>query len=337
VPNSDGHSFAEEKTEVLYDPNEIVRRAVEEYHTLKHTVDVCTDLNGPSIFVIPNHPVTEAYVDMKNRGVRMRFISEITNENIQYCKELMKVVTELRHLDEVKGNFGVADKRVYHASATTIKSAPPPQLIISTVKAVVDQQQYFFDMLWKKAIPAKQRIKEIEQGVKREFMDTIQDPYEIQKILDSLLKSATEEILIILPTTSTTNKRLYQYEQENLLQLLRNAAEHRVKIRILADLSTKEIIERELLFTKSNSDLVELQFLDKEQQNKVITIIADKELCLTTEVKDNEDDIDSTVEVLGLATYSNSESTVLSYASIFETLWIQAELKNKQKKVESIS
>jgi hypothetical protein len=45
-------------------------------------------------------------------------------------------------------------------------------------------------MLWKKAIPAKQRIKEIEQGLKREFIDTIQDPYETQKILDKLLESA---------------------------------------------------------------------------------------------------------------------------------------------------
>ncbi|HEY6668052.1 MAG TPA: hypothetical protein VI033_02760 [Candidatus Nitrosopolaris sp.] len=170
-------------------------------------------------------------------------------------------------------------------------------------------------------------------------MDTIQDPYETQKILDSLLKSATEEILIILPTTTTaTNKRLYLYEQEYILELLKNAAEHGAKIRILADLSTKEI-ERKLLFIKSNSDLVKLQFLDREQQNKVITVIAYKELCMTAEVKDNEDDNDnndSTVEVLGLATYSNSESTVLSYASIFETLWIQAELKNK-KRVASIS
>ena len=106
---------------------------------------------------------------------------------------------------------------------------------------------------------------------------------------------------------------------------------HGVKIRILVNPSTKEIIEREILFTKSNTDLVELQFLDKEQQNKVITVIADKELCMTAEVKDNEDDIDSTVEVLGLATYSNSESTVLSYASIFETLWIQAELNHKRR------
>ncbi|MGC2681769.1 MAG: hypothetical protein WA323_07865, partial [Candidatus Nitrosopolaris sp.] len=99
---------------------------------------------------------------------------------------------------------------VYHASATSIESGPPPQLIISTVKVVVDQQQYFFDMLWKKAIPAKQRIKEIEQGLKREFMETIRDPYETQKILDNLIKPANEEIMITLPSkTTTTNMRPY--------------------------------------------------------------------------------------------------------------------------------
>ncbi len=61
---------------------------------------------------------------------------------------------------------------------------------------------------------------------------------------------------------------------------------------------------------------------------------------MTAEVKDDEkdnDEYESTIEVLGLATYSNSESTVLSYASIFETLWIQAELRNGQKRVAGIT
>jgi hypothetical protein len=57
---------------------------------------------------------------MKKRGVQIRFIAEITKENIPYCKELMKVV-ELRHLDEVKGNFGVGNKRIYHSSAISAK------------------------------------------------------------------------------------------------------------------------------------------------------------------------------------------------------------------------
>lgn len=42
----------EEKTEVVYDQNEIIQRAVESYYAVKHTCDVCTDSEGPSIFVI---------------------------------------------------------------------------------------------------------------------------------------------------------------------------------------------------------------------------------------------------------------------------------------------
>jgi two-component system, OmpR family, sensor histidine kinase VicK len=49
-------------------------------------------------------------------------------------------------------------------------------------------------------------------------------------------------------------------------------------------------------------------------------VVADRELSLVIEEKENED-------AIGLATYSNSESTVLSYASIFENLWIQSETK----------
>jgi two-component system, OmpR family, sensor histidine kinase VicK len=129
------------------------------------------------MMVIPDHPITKGYRNMKRRGVRIRFITEITKDNIPDCKELMKTV-ELRHLDEVKGNFGVADRRIYQATSTSTKSGPPPQLVISIIKALVEQQQYFFDMLWKKAVPARQRIKKIEEDLKREFIETIQDATE---------------------------------------------------------------------------------------------------------------------------------------------------------------
>ncbi|MGH9926919.1 MAG: hypothetical protein ACRD5B_16245, partial [Nitrososphaeraceae archaeon] len=158
-----------EATNVLYDTAEIIQRAVDTFHSLRYSCDVCADAEGPSMFVIPGHPVTEGFLDMKRRGIKLRFITEITKDNISYCGNLMKVV-ELKHLDEVKGNFGVGDNRIYQASAKNRESSPPPLLIESTVKAFVEQQQYFFDMLWKKAIPAKQRIKEIEEGIKREFI-----------------------------------------------------------------------------------------------------------------------------------------------------------------------
>ena len=46
------------------------------------------------------------------------------------------------------------------------------------------------------------------------------------------------------------------------------------------------------------------------------------------ELKDDTEDMS---DAIGLATYSNSESTVLTYASIFESLWIQAELRKEKR------
>ena len=54
---------------------------------------------------------------------------------------------------------------------------------------------------------------------------------------------------------------------------------------------------------------------------RMAIFILDNEFSLTIEVKD--DDKDSLEESTGLATYSNSESTVFSYISIFENLWIE--------------
>jgi two-component system sensor histidine kinase VicK len=126
---------SEEKTEVIYGAENIIEYAVDRISFLKSYVDNCIDSNSPSNFVIPNHPITKAYRDMKRRGTRIRFITEITKENIQYCKELMNI-SEIRHLDEVKGNFGIADGILYTAGAKSIPSSPPPLLISSTVRAL---------------------------------------------------------------------------------------------------------------------------------------------------------------------------------------------------------
>ena len=97
---------------------------------------------------------------------------------------------ELRHLDEIKGNFGISDGIYYRASAKCTESFAPPLLITCTIRVFAEQQQYFFDMLWRKAIPAKQRIKEIEEGLKREFIETIQNPKEIQSTFFKIITAA---------------------------------------------------------------------------------------------------------------------------------------------------
>jgi len=53
-------------------------------------------------------------------------------------------------------------------------------------------------------------------------------------------------------------------------------------------------------------------------------------------VEVRDDTKQTSLEAVGLATYSNSQSTVLSYASIFETLWTQTELYQKLRESEKV-
>src|SRR5215210_3652138 len=115
---------------------------------------------------------------LQTRLIKQRFVTEVTRENIQFCKELDKYV-ELRHLEGIKGNFGIVDGSEYGASANIYDFQPPIQFIYSNVKSFVDQQQYLFETLWSKALPAQYKIKEIEEGEPPEKLEIIQDTQDI--------------------------------------------------------------------------------------------------------------------------------------------------------------
>ena len=110
-------------------------------------------------------PIRNAFVDAKNRGVRLRYLTEITTENISYCKDLLSTVSELRHLDGIKGNFMISESEYLAPAVLFEKGKVAAQIIYSNVKELVEEHEYVFDTLWSKAISAQQRIREIEEGV----------------------------------------------------------------------------------------------------------------------------------------------------------------------------
>lgn len=69
---------------------------------VRERMDLFGDKNGPSI-IMEFDVYKNNYLEVKKRGGKIRFITEITRENIQYCKELMKIVDEFRHLDGLVG------------------------------------------------------------------------------------------------------------------------------------------------------------------------------------------------------------------------------------------
>jgi hypothetical protein len=135
------------------------------------------------------------------RPARLRFITEITKENISYTKEFMKSV-ELRHLNGVRGNFGVSDTEYIAISTTGTRStnlAEPkslrtttiPHAVYSNVEEDIQQQQYVFEILWNKATPAEQRIREIEEGVQPVSTKILEDQDQIINEIRRLNYSST--------------------------------------------------------------------------------------------------------------------------------------------------
>ena len=299
---------------------EVINAISDIFSNANHRIDVCGNSNFP-LKISSFESVRKVVIAAKNRGISLRFIIEITKENLQYCKELMKITDELRHMDEIEANFGLSETE-YLGSITLQEEVL--QATYSNVKEVVEQQQFIFDTLWSKATPAEQKIREIEEGIEPEVIETIRNPFEIQKIAFELVKSARDEILLVFSTANAFHRQ----ERTGMIKLLKEAAaERRVQIRILTptdDLikGTVQKLIREQ--QQQNQPRIDIRFIGRFSQTKIRILVVDKASSLVVELKD--DSKESSYEAMGLATYSNSKSTVLSYVSIFETLWMQTEL-----------
>ena len=201
----------------------------------------------------------------------------------------------------------------------------------SKFKELLGQEQYVSDPFWNKVIPTEQEIREIEkeESEKSEniILQIIRDPAEVQKLGFELIRSAKEEILIIFSTANAFHRQI----RVGGAKLLREVtiAKRDLNTRILTpqDERIKEVSSE----LKQQLQKIEVRHVEESLQTKVTVLIVDRKYSLSIEFKD--DTKDSVYEAIGLATYSNSKSTVISYISIFESLWKQVELIERVTKL----
>ncbi len=94
-----------------------------------------------------------------------------------------------------------------------------------------------------------------------------------------------------------------------------------MRIRLLSPFD-KEI---ENIAVQLNHDLgIELQDIHESLRIKSTILIVDRKFVLYVELKD--DTKDDSYKAMGLTTYSNSKSSVLSFVTIFESIWKQSQL-----------
>ena len=271
----------------------------------------------------------------KGEGNGMRWIINIDNENLNLVKVFLKAGIQIRHVKNMPPmNFGVSNREMAATIDNMERGKMSPSFLISSEPLYVNHFNSLFDEIWKNGIDAKGRIKAIEEGVDSEGIEIIQDPVEIQKLGFKLTQRAKEEILIMYSTANAFHRQ----EFAGGIQLLKEAAIQRgAKVRILTpedELIVETARKLKIVQEEAQSENIGIRYIQPHFQTMVTIFIVDKKYSLAIELKD--DTKQTSTEAIGLATYSNSLSTVLSYASIFESLWTQTELYQKLKEVDKL-
>jgi two-component system, OmpR family, sensor histidine kinase VicK len=303
-----------ERTEIWYGVDNIISRSLEVLSRIQTTYDLCLDSTGVSP-ILEIEPIKKAYFELKNRAVKIRIITEITTQNISYCKEIMNI-GDVRHLEGIKGNFVIADRAKYAGIANT-HDGKIAQLISSNVMAFVEQQQYFFEMLWNKAIPAKKRIREIEEGRSPEKLEIIEDTQKSISRAFDIMNKTQKELLVLFATPRTFSLALLG----EAASIYRKISENGVDIKLLVPRGTVDHIEENEQMAKVGqiSPSINLRFTEVDLNTRITIMISDRSEFMSWELRD--DTLDDPYLAGGIATYSNIKSIASSYAIIFDNLW----------------
>jgi two-component system sensor histidine kinase VicK len=307
-----------EKTEVIYGAENVLNRAIQGIPLAKETIDLCGEEDGPSA-IVANEPILKKYIEASKRGVRIRQITEITKTNILDCKKLMGCM-EQRHLYGLYGYFVIVDGKQFHSHAYGQEAKSFPHMVTSTVKVFVQQQQYFFNTLWEKAIPAEQRIKEIEEGRAPEKLEIIQDTQKSIGRAFDIMNKTQKELLVLFATPRTFTFAL----RGEAADIYRKLSKNGVDIKLLvprggADQFEEENNEQIAKVREEISSSINLRFSDVDLNTRITIMISDRNEFMSWELKD--DTLNDPYLAGGIATYSNIKALASSYATIFDNLW----------------
>src|SRR6188472_1761557 len=210
--------------QVICEPHIISQLPLEVISDTNQRIDFCFDSEGLS-FIMDNESLYRALTSIRNRGgsIKSRLVTEITKANASFCNLMMKYGGDVFHNDGVKGNFVIVDGIKYLCYVFDNDEGRErivTQLVYTKAKSFVGAQQYLFDNLCYKAIPAREKIRELNKGIRSDFKDNIKNPSEIQQVAMDLLKSASYEIVFLFSTINS----FYRAEYAGMSNLLHEAA-----------------------------------------------------------------------------------------------------------------
>lgn len=308
-------------TQILYGAEKAVGKGVKFMENTRSRMDITFDHRAPSIVIkIPEY--YNGYQDILKRGGTIRCITIITKENLSYCEELIKIVSELRHLDDLKGGIAVNESE-YMATTVLQEAQPLTEVIYSNVDEIVEQNQFIFDTLWKNAVPAQVKIRELKEGLKT---------YETKLIPGTNGSEATEKIPEILQNASELNLCTsiegLQDSKDHIINSMINLFKEKKlsslnRIRVLTPINQNNL--------RTIKNLIKLG-IEIKHSNDILSInyvVTNSDLVIL--VKGTEAEYRSQNDSL---LYSNDPSYIDHFSKVFDDMWKNG--KNSERIIQSL-
>jgi len=262
----------------------------------------------------------------KEENEGLRWLTNVDKDSLNLVKLFLDNQIRIRHIKNMPPlSFGVSDKEVAITIDKMIGGKMSKSFLISTEPLYVNHFNSLFDQLWEDGIDAEVRIRDIEEGIESTNIDIIENPKESLKVAYNIIKSAKDEVLRIYPSINSFRRQV----RVGAMHLFREVLEHGVKVRILIPADEQEEIKRVVNEVIPGLPHLNIRSIDKSLQSQIGIIVVDRRESLIVESRD--DTKDNYYDAAGLAAYSNSKPIALSYASIFENLWMQSQLYEQLK------
>jgi len=245
---------------------------------------------------------SSTYISAKSKGLSVYLITTITQENLAYCKLLMLGQgVELRHMEGVLPNFAIWDEKhsleVIQAPSST---SPYGDVLYSNLESEVSRNLYLFNYFWNKAVPAVQKIREIEENLV-DNLAILTSEDEIATATVYFLRHSQTYIKTCLRTDDLGLRFLFNPE---IIEVQKDAVLRGVRIQVLANITADNL---EIFKMLKRGEVRHLP------DSKSAFALSEKEIIISV----NSPHSNQPFRTI----YSNAEDFVEQHNYIFDTLW----------------
>ena len=318
-----------EKNKILH-RSEVINALLDIFSSAVSMIYICGNSKFPlqllSLEIIKQTILSTAN---KNNRVKQRYLFEITRDNIQYCRNLMQIVGHdnyFCHSGDIEANFVVNEKE--YLGSITLRE-PQQQAIYSNMNGILEQHRSIFDTLWNKAIPAKQRIEEIQEEIEPEFYEVITNYEKAQEKYIDLAKSIDKEGLLLF----ANSKAMIRANKIGVIDsLVEVSTKKGAIIRIVCPLAegNSEIVKT---ISERAPDIRILDY-DSNVSSHSGLFVVDRAKLMRFELK--EPKAEQFSDAIGFIIFSNNKASVDSSKSLFELLWNERIQQEKLKEYDKL-